>query len=108
MNYSTSSPKLSNAQKKYLRTIGHGLKPIVTVADKGLSEAVLTEIERAIGDHELIKIKLVVADRALRSEIIDQICQQCDAVQVQAIGKIVLIYRKNNKPNPRLSNILRH
>lgn len=108
MSHSTPSPKLSNDQKKYLRTIGHGLKPIVTVAGKGLSEAVLAEILRAVGDHELIKIKLAVEDRELRSGIIDKICQQCDAVPVQTIGKIVLIYRKSDKPNPRLSNILRH
>ena len=48
---------LSQDRKKALRTIGHKLNPIVTVAGNGLSENVLIEIDRALEDHELIKIK---------------------------------------------------
>ena len=49
----------SNADKKHLRRLGHNLKPVVTVAGNGLTENVTNEIERALTDHELIKIKLV-------------------------------------------------
>ena len=103
----TPLTKLNNDQKKYLRGIGHGLKPVVTVAGNGLSETVMAEIERAVNDHELIKIKFALEDRALRQAAIDEICQSCGAVAVQIIGKTALIYRKNSKPNPRLSNLLR-
>ncbi len=102
-----TSPKLANQQRKYLRSIGHGLKPVVTVAGNGLSESVIAEIERAISDHELIKVKLVVDDREARAAVIDEICRLCDTALVQTIGKVALIYRKNDTPNPRLSNILR-
>ena len=54
---------LSNTAKKQYRAIGHTLHPIVTIAQKGLSENIRMEIERALTDHELIKIKLVAADR---------------------------------------------
>ena len=47
----------SNADKKYLRQLGHNLKPVVTIASKGLTESVQLEIERALNDHELIKLK---------------------------------------------------
>ena len=47
----------SSADKKYLRSLGHPLKPVVTVAGNGLTESVVTEINRALNDHELIKIK---------------------------------------------------
>ena len=49
----------SSADKKYLRALGHQLKPVVTVAGNGLTENVITEVDRALNDHELIKIKLV-------------------------------------------------
>ena len=49
---------LSNVQRKQLRAIGHGLNPVVMVADKGLSEGVMAEMERALSDHELIKVRL--------------------------------------------------
>ena len=99
--------KTSSADKKYLRSLGHQLKPVVTVAGKGLSENVLAEIDRALNDHELIKIKLAVGDRAAKKVTIEEICQQCTAQLIQTIGHMLLLYRKADKPNPKLSNLLR-
>jgi len=97
----------TSADKKYLRALGHQLKPVVTVAGNGLTENVLAELERALGDHELIKVKLAVGDREAKKEIIEKISQQCKAQLIQSIGHIILLYRKADKPNPKLSNLLR-
>jgi RNA-binding protein len=97
----------SSADKKYLRQLGHQLNPVVTVAGKGLNENVLLEIERALKDHELIKIKLAVGDRVAKKTVAEEICQRCKAQLIQSIGHIVLVYRKADKPNPKLSNLLR-
>ena len=97
----------SSADKKYLRSLGHRLKPVVTVASNGLTESVVAEIERALDDHELIKIKLAVGDREAKGIAIDEICHQCNAQSIQSIGHVVLLYRKADKPNPKLSNLLR-
>lgn len=96
---------LSNEQKKRYRAIGHNLKPIVTIAGKGVSENILTELERALNDHELIKIKIVIEDRDLRKATTTQICEKTRAIAVQEIGKVVLLYRAAKKPNPKLSNL---
>lgn len=98
---------LSNDDKKRLRGIGHRLKPVVTIAGKGLSEAVLAEIDRALTDHELIKIKLAVPDRQLRQQTIADLCAQTGVQVIQHIGHVVLLFRKAAKPDPRLSNLLR-
>jgi RNA-binding protein len=98
---------LSNDRKKYLRSIGHKLNPVVTVASKGLSDAVIAEIDRALSDHELIKVKISVGDRDLKKQVIDDICTQLKADEVQTIGHILLIHRAAKKPNPKLSNLLR-
>ncbi|MBB5212402.1 YhbY family RNA-binding protein [Microbulbifer hydrolyticus] len=98
---------LTADRKKALRTLGHNLKPVVTVADKGLTEGVAEELNRALNDHELIKVKLAVNDRDARRELIAELCQQSGAELVQEIGKIALIFRKADKPNARLSNLLR-
>ena len=97
----------SSADKKYLRSLGHRLKPVVTVASNGLTESVVAEIERALHDHELIKIKLAVGDKDAKGTAIDAICHQCNAQAIQSIGHVVLLYRKADKPNPKLSNLLR-
>ena len=98
---------LSNPSKKRMRAIGHTLKPIVTIAAKGLTETIQLELQRALADHELIKVKLQLADRGQKQETIAALCQCCDAELVQNIGNVALIYRAADKPNPRLSNLLR-
>ncbi|WP_410961553.1 YhbY family RNA-binding protein, partial [Salmonella sp. SAL4457] len=49
---------LTQEQKKQFKSIGHHLKPVLIVAENGLTEGVLAELERALNDHELIKVKL--------------------------------------------------
>lgn len=98
---------LTTDRKKALRTLGHNLKPVVTVAGKGLSEGVMEELGRALEDHELIKVKLMVADRELRHQLIGELCEKSGAELVQEIGKIALIYRAAQKPDAKLSNLLR-
>jgi RNA-binding protein len=99
--------KLSNDDKKHLRRLGHNLNPVVTVASNGLSENVLAEIDRALNDHELIKVKLAVGDSSAKRQVTDAICEQLSAQVVQSIGHVVLLLKKAEKPNPRLSNLLR-
>lgn len=99
---------LVNSQKKQFKAIGHKLKPIVTLAENGLSENVLKEIERALNDHELIKIKIHSENRDEKIALIEDVCQQTSSTLVQTIGNIALIYRSNPQANPRLSNILRN
>lgn len=98
----------SSQQLKQLRAIAHRLKPIVTIAQKGLAESVCKEIDRALSEHELIKIKVLAADRAARQEIAEEISRITGAERVQQIGNIVVLYRAAKQPDPRLSNILRH
>lgn len=98
---------LTNVQKKQYRLIGHSLNPVVTIAANGLSEAVLTEIDRALEDHELIKIRFSIIDRDVRNSLIQEACSVLKCDTVQTIGKVALIYRKALEPNPKLSNLLR-
>lgn len=102
-----SKSKLSNDTRKHYRNIGHNLSPIVTIAGNGLSEPVIEELNRALEDHELIKIKLAVVDRELRGEMTQEAAKQTGSEIVQTIGKVALLFRAAQQPNPRLSNVLR-
>ncbi len=98
---------LTPTQKKQFRTIGHNLNPIITVAGNGLSENILLETDRALEDHELIKIKFAVGDRDIKKQLIKEMSQIVEAVIVQEIGNVALLYRPAKSPNPKLSNLLR-
>jgi len=87
---------LNAAQKKNLRAQAHHLKPLVTVADKGLSDTVVAEIERALYDHELIKVKLR-GDRDIRKVWAQNISELCEAEMVQSIGQVACFYKKHPK-----------
>lgn len=96
---------LSNEHKKHFRNIGHNLKPIVIIAGKGLTEGVYAELERALEDHELIKIKIAIVDRDIRKEVVQEVCAHLNATLIQEIGKVALIYRQSRKENLKNSNV---
>ena len=84
---------LTERQKKYLRGLGHHLKPVVWIGQHGLSDAVLAEIGTALDFHELVKVK-IAADRDERSAMGARIGAETGAEQVHAIGQMVLLFRR--------------
>tara|TARA_E500000331_G_scaffold168596_1_gene163110 strand:- start:15715 stop:16095 length:381 start_codon:yes stop_codon:yes gene_type:complete len=98
---------LTPKERKQFRSIAHHLKPIVTVADKGLTANVVAELSRALQDHELIKVK-VVGHRDHRSKVVADLCLQTPAELVQQIGGVATLFRASATPDARLSNLIRH
>jgi len=87
---------LNNQQKRYLRGLTHDLAPVVIVAEKGLSENVMAEIEQALDHHELIKVKLR-GDRDQRQDWSERITRAGRAELVHRIGQVACYYRRNPK-----------
>ena len=97
---------LTPEQKKQMRAIGHHLKPVVIIGDQGVSTGLLEELNRALTDHELIKVK-VRAERNTRTTLIASLCHETGAYCVQSTGAVALLFRSAESPNPRLSNLIR-
>ncbi|NJN47103.1 MAG: ribosome assembly RNA-binding protein YhbY [Candidatus Competibacteraceae bacterium] len=94
---------LRNQQKRYLKTLAHSKKAVVMIGNKGLTEAVLNEADRALADHELIKIKINAADRQALASMIEQLCESLDTELVQRIGHTATLFRHNlDKPRIQL------
>ncbi len=66
------------------------------VADKGLSDNVMAEIELALNHHELIKIRLR-GEREERKSRIATITELTGAELVHQIGQVACYYRRNPK-----------
>jgi len=92
---------LSETQKKYLRGLGHHLKPVIVVGDSGLSEAVVKEFESTINHHELIKVRVRSGDREIRDKIIVSLCDENTSL-VTRIGNVALLFRRNPE-KPRIN-----
>ena len=93
---------LSEPQKKYLRGLGHQLKPVIMIGDAGLTDAVLAEFDATIAHHELIKVRVRAGDRQARDGIIDDLCRRGAASLVTRIGNVALVYRRNEQ-KPRIA-----
>ncbi len=98
---------LNQEQKKQYKSIGHHLKPVLIVAENGLTEGVLAELDRALNDHELIKVQFRITERDDRRALIEALCESSRCELIQTIGKMALVYRRNPKPNKNLSNVSR-
>ncbi len=85
---------MNPAQKKKLKSQAHSLKPVITIGQHGLTEAVLNETDLTLNAHELIKVK-IRAEKEERQQICEQLCQKLNAEPIQHIGQIVIIYRKS-------------
>ena len=99
----TEQNELSQKQKHHLRGLGHSIKPVVQLGNSGLTDAVLCQIEEAIDHHELIKVRVLAADREEKQQFIDRIIEHTAAHLIQKVGHMILIYRKHpEKPKIEL------
>ena len=88
---------LTGKQRSYLRGEANELNPIVHVGKEGLSQAVIDELDEALDDHELVKVR--VLDNAL-SEVKDvayELAETCEAEVVQVIGNVFILFRRNQE-----------
>lgn len=85
---------LSEKQKKHLRRLAHPMNPIVMLGNAGLTDAVVSELARALGDHELVKVSARVGDRGARNEVLAALAARTSSELVQRIGHVGVFYRR--------------
>lgn len=86
--------QLSEKQKKHLRRLAHPLHPLVMLGNAGLTDGVVAELDRALADHELVKVSARVGERTLRDAALDELARRTSAVIVQRIGHVGVFYRR--------------
>jgi len=84
---------LSPRQRAALKARAHALEPVVQIGQAGASDAVITEVDRALTAHELIKVKLAGADRESRAALTDALCERTGAAAVQQVGRVLVLWR---------------
>jgi RNA-binding protein len=86
---------LSDAQRKHLRRLGHDRKPIVLAGRAGMGPALVAELDRALADHELVKVRARAGYRDERDAVLAELAHATGAELVQRIGHVALFYRAN-------------
>ena len=94
---------LTTKQKKYLRALAHKLKPVVYIGQQGMTDAVLKEADRALSDHELIKVRFIDYKKE-KKELAEKIAAHTGAALLGITGHLACLYRPS--PIPDKQNIV--
>ncbi len=95
----STTQSLTERQRRHLRALAHPLKPVVRLGAGGLTDAVVRETERALADHELIKVKATAADAEHREALLAGLAERTGSALVQRIGHCAVLYRaRDNLP----------
>jgi len=88
--------KLNSRQRNLLRKKAHNLKPVVIIGKNGVTAEIISAVDAALADHELIKIKFLdfKEDRKVLSSSLS-ISVKADVISV--IGNIAILYREMDK-----------
>jgi RNA-binding protein len=94
--------QLTGKQNRYLRGLGHHLKPIVMIGKEEVNDAVISATDEALEIHELIKVKLQEGCLSDRKNVAQALAEATDSAVAQVLGKVILLYRQSKEPQVKL------
>jgi RNA-binding protein len=94
--------QLTGKQARYLRGLGHHLKPVVMIGKEEVNAAVIAAVEEALEAHELIKVKLQEGCLSDRRDVAQELSAATGSAVAQILGKIILLYRPNKEQKIQL------
>ncbi|MCF8563306.1 ribosome assembly RNA-binding protein YhbY [Alicyclobacillus tolerans] len=92
---------LTGNQKRYLRSLAHHLSPVVQIGKNGITGGLIEQVDHDLEMHELIKVSVLDTSPLSRDEAGEALVQETNAEWVQAIGRLVVLYRRSAE-NPQI------
>jgi RNA-binding protein len=89
---------LTEAERDYLRILGHSLQPVVDVGAGGITNSLAKELEKALADHELVKVRVRFGDRRRRCRVLEELAPLAEVCLVQQSAHFALLYRPAPEP----------
>ena len=86
---------LTGKQLRYLRGLGHHLKPLVMLGREGINDNVIKAADAVLTAHELVKVKIGNGCPLERREAADTVAAGTGSAIVQILGKTFLLFRAN-------------
>jgi RNA-binding protein len=94
--------EISGKQKRFLRGLGHHLKPVIMIGKDEINQKVITATDEALELHELIKIKLQEGCLTDRKTVAAELSEQTGSAVAQILGHTFLLYRPAQEPTIKL------
>ena len=86
---------LSGSEKRHLKKLAHKLKPLIHVGKNGVTGNLIATIDKALMDHELIKVKFLEY-KSERRELSRVIAEKTGSELLQVVGNTVIFYRESS------------
>lgn len=93
---------ITSKQRSYLRGLANTIEPIFQVGKNGIEGTFLKQVEDALKKREIIKLKVLNNSGITAREASDIICEEIKCEGVQAIGNILVLYKRAKKPKIEL------
>jgi RNA-binding protein len=87
-----SSIPLTGKQRRHLKSLAHHLEPVLFLGKEGVTTGFVEGVEKALHDHELIKIKFV-AFKDQKKELSLQIAEKTSSTHVDTLGHIGIFFK---------------
>lgn len=97
MSSSSSINKLTGKQARFLRGLGHALRPAVMIGRQEITETTIAALDASLAAHELVKVKIQEGCLLDRHEAAEQLAAATGAAVAQVLGKTILFYRPSDK-----------
>ncbi len=91
---------LTSADRKYLRSLGQKLEPVVMVGKNGITGTLIDSANKALAAHELIKVRFIERKDEKRA-LIDSLAEQTHSDVAGMIGHVALLYRQQDDEDKR-------
>jgi RNA-binding protein len=93
--------ELDGKQRRYLRALGHGIKPVVQIGADGSTSGVTQALDRALARHELVKVRVLAKAADDLDELAAGLAAGTSSAHAQTLGRTLLFYRPHPK-KPRI------
>jgi RNA-binding protein len=88
--------ELTSKQRKVLEKAAHHLEPVVLVGGAGVTDALVSMVDKCLSAHELIKVKFNEYKEE-KQELSKKIEAETDSTLVRIIGNIATFYRAKDE-----------
>lgn len=88
---------LNGRQRRQLRALGHHLAAVVQVGQQGVTPGVVSALDVALEDHELVKVKISADAPEGRHGAAEALAKAAGAEVAQVLGRTALLFRKRAK-----------
>lgn len=95
-----NAPELTGSDRRHLRSLAHALDPVVQIGAAGVTSGVIAALDRALADHELVKVR-IAHERDARRAIADELGAATRSAIAGLIGHVAVLYRPAREPERR-------